>query len=150
VTRVFTSLDQVRAALGVSIGPSEQMVVSQERIDSFADITDDHQWIHTDPVRAATGPYGKPIAHGYLTLSLIPHFGRQLFSLEFGTARVNYGLNKVRFPAPARAGEPLWASVTFVDLSESNAGAMLTARYVLEAGSEKPACVAETLVLIAA
>jgi acyl dehydratase len=148
MTRVFTSLDDVRAMVGVPLGPSEPLVVTQERINIFADATDDSQWIHTDPLRAADGPYGTTIAHGYLTLSLIPQFGRRLFTLEFATARVNYGINKVRFPAPARVNEPLQATVTFTDVTETAAGALLTARYVIEAGSNKPACVAETLVLI--
>ncbi|MEV7663657.1 MaoC family dehydratase [Paenarthrobacter sp. NPDC089316] len=148
MTRVFTSLEDVRAAVGRPIGPTEPLVVSQDRINAFANATDDQQWIHTDPVRAAKGPYGGTIAHGYLTLSLIPQFGRHLFSLEFGTARINYGVNRVRFPAPARVNEALRATVTFVDVTEAPAGAVLTARYVIEASSDKPACVAETLVLI--
>ncbi|KHL01351.1 MaoC family dehydratase [Sinomonas humi] len=149
MTRRFTSLAELREALGEAIGPSEPLVVTQERIDAFADVTDDYQWIHTDPVQAATGPYGSTIAHGYLTLSLIPQFGRQLFSIEFGSARVNYGVNKVRFPSPTRVNDPLRATVTFADIAETAGGTMLTARYVIDAGSNKPACVAETLVLIA-
>ncbi|MBF6088415.1 MaoC family dehydratase [Nocardia cyriacigeorgica] len=148
MTRVFTSLDDIRAALGEQIGPSEPLVVDQERITAFADATGDQQWIHVDPERAATGPYGTTIAHGYLTLSLLPHFGRSLVSFEFGSARINYGVNKVRFPAAVPAGSELHASVTLSDIAESPAGALVTTKYVVWGGASKPACVAETLVLI--
>lgn len=148
MTRVFASADDVRASVGELIGPSAPFPIPQELICAFADATDDHQWIHTDEERASTGPYGTTIAHGFLTLSLIPQFGRQLFSLEFGTSRFNYGINRARFPAPVRAGERLRASVTFVETTEAERGLLLTARYVLTGYSEKPACVAETLVLV--
>lgn len=146
--RIFTSTDEVRAALGETIGPSEPLLIDQERITAFADTTDDQQWIHVDPERAATGPYGATIAHGYLTLSLLPHFGRQLFELDFGSARVNYGINKVRFPAPVPVQTQLRATVTFTEVTDGTAGTVLTAKYVIDAGAAKPACVAETLVLI--
>ena len=146
--RKFGSLAQVRAVRGEVIGPSEPLIVDQGRIDAFAVATGDHQWIHTDPVRAAAGPYGVTIAHGYLTLSLIPQFAAGLVSLDFGSARVNYGVNKVRFPAPVPVGSQLRATVTFTDINESAAGAVLTARYVIDGGAAKPACVAETLVLV--
>lgn len=148
MTRSFASLDEVRAALGEFIGPSAPLAVGQDRIHAFAEATGDHQWIHTDPVVAADGPYGTTIAHGYLTLSLLPQFGRELFALDFGSARVNYGVNKVRFPAPVPVGSLLRASVVFTDLAETPGGAVLTARYTIDAGADKPACVAETLVLV--
>lgn len=148
MTRVFTSVADVRAALGEPIGPSGPVVVDQGRISAFAEITDDPQWIHTDPQRAATGPYGATVAHGYLTLSLLPHFGRELFTLEFGSARVNYGVNKVRFPAPVRVGSALRATVTFTDVTDGPAGTVLTAAYVVDCGAAKPACAAEALILV--
>ena len=148
VTRTFTSIDEIRAALGETIGPTEPLTIEQDRIDAFATATGDHQWIHVDPERAADGPYGATIAHGYLTLSLIPQFAAQLVAIEFGTARINYGANKVRFPAPVPVGSQLRATVTFTDVAESAAGAVLTARYVIDGGGAKPACVAETLVLV--
>ena len=147
--RIFTSVAEVRSALGEPIGPTRPFVVDQRRIDAFAEVTDDAQWIHTDAQRAASGPYGATIAHGYLTLSLLPHFGRELFTLDFGSARVNYGVNKVRFPAPVPVGSALRATVTFTDVTESPAGSVLTARYVIDCGAAKPACVAEALVLAA-
>ncbi|GAB11350.1 putative 3-hydroxyacyl-thioester dehydratase [Gordonia araii NBRC 100433] len=149
MSRTFTSLDEARAAIGEEIGPSSPLVIDQERINAFADATGDHQWIHVDPERAKAGPFGTPIAHGFLTLSLIPLFGADLFNLDFGGARINYGANKVRFPSPVPVDSSLTATATFTDLSESAAGAVLTVKYVVSAdGAAKPACVAETLVVI--
>ncbi len=149
MTRAFASLDDVRAALGEEIGPSETITVDQARIDAFADATGDHQWIHVDPERAAAGPFGTTIAHGYLTLSLLPLFGADLFDLRFGGARVNYGANKVRFPSPVPVDSELTATATFTDLTESAAGAVLTVRYVVTvSGAAKPSLVADTLVVI--
>lgn len=147
--RTFTSLDEVRAALGEEIGPSAPIVIEQERVNAFADATGDHQWIHVDVERANAGPFGGPIAHGFLTLSLIPLFGAELFNIDFGGARINYGANKLRFPSPVPVGSELTATATFTELTESPAGAVLTVKYVISApGAPKPACVAETLVVI--
>ncbi len=145
----FHSFDEVRAALGVEFGPSPAMVVDQARVDGFAEVTGDDQWIHIDTERAAAGPYGATIAHGYLTLSLIPILARQLYELPFCRARVNYGLNKVRFPAPMLVGSVVRARSTFVDLVHNGATATLTVRHTIEAErSPKPVCVADTLVLL--
>jgi acyl dehydratase len=147
--RAFASLAELAGAAGESFGPSEPFVVEQPRINSFADATEDHQWIHTDPARAADGPFGAPIAHGYLTLSLIPYFARQLYSLDFAGARVNYGLNKVRFPAAVPVGSALTATATVVELRDEPSGGLLTMRFVLAAaGAPKPACIAETLTFL--
>ena len=148
MARIFTSIDDVRGAVGEPIGPSQPLTIDQHRIDVFAEITDDLQWIHTDPERAVNGPFGTTIAHGYLSLALLPHFGRELFNLDFGSARVNYGVNKVRFPTPIPVDSELRATVTFTDVSEVATGALVTAKYLLDAGSTKPACIAETLVLV--
>jgi len=149
MARTFTSLDDVRAAIGEENGPGPSLVVDQERINLFADATGDHQWIHVDPERAKEGPFGTPIAHGYLTLSLIPLLGADLIHFEFGGARINYGVNKVRFPSPVAVNSSLSATATITDVSESPAGAVLTVKYVVTAeGAPKPACVAETLVVI--
>lgn len=146
---VFASLEEVKRALDRPLGPSAWLTVGQERINAFADATGDHQWIHVDAERAVTGPFGRTIAHGYLTLSLIPHFSQQLFRLDLGQARVNYGVNKVRFPAPVPVGACLRAQAAFVDLRESPGGATLTTRCTIEIdGQPKPACVAETVTLI--
>ncbi|MCF8588923.1 MaoC family dehydratase [Gordonia sp. HY285] len=149
MSHVFATLDDVRAALGTEIGPSAPIVVEQERINQFADATGDHQWIHVDPERAASGPYGTTIAHGYLTLSLLPSFGSDLVSFDFGSARINYGANKVRFPAPVPVGSSLTATVTIVDIAEKPGSATVTARYTVTVdGAAKPSCIAETLVVI--
>lgn len=147
--RTFNSLDEVRAALGVELGPSGPLLVEQNRIDGFAEFTGDDQWIHVDAERAAKGPYGATIAHGYLTLSLIPVLARQIFDLPFARARINYGVNKVRFPAPLPVGSVVRLRSTFVDLAESGATATLTVRHAVETEqSPKPVCVAEALVLL--
>ena len=98
--RTFTTLDEVAAAAGSEIGTSEWLDVDQARIDAFADATLDHQWIHVDVDRAGTGPFGTTIAHGFLTLSLLPHFASQVFRRGAPGARLTYGLDKVRFPCP--------------------------------------------------
>jgi acyl dehydratase len=147
--RAFASLDELAAAVGATFGPTEPFVVDQVRIGGFADATEDHQWIHVDPIRAADGPFGATIAHGYLTLSLIPYFARQLYSLDFAAARVNYGLNKVRFPSPVPVGSALRATATVVELREEPSGALLTMRFLVQAdGAAKPACTAETLTFV--
>ncbi|KFZ77040.1 enoyl-CoA hydratase [Amycolatopsis sp. MJM2582] len=149
MTRVFASAEEVQAALGQEIGPTEWLTINQLRIDAFAATTEDDQWIHTDPAKAASGPFGATIAHGFLTLSLIPRFAKELYRLDFGTARINYGLGKVRFPAPVPVGSRLRASATFTDLQPGTAGVTVTTRYVVELdGAAKPACVAETLVVV--
>ena len=101
--RVFTTLDEIAAAAGEELGTSDWLVIDQDRVDTFADATGDHQWIHVDVERAAAGPFGGTIAHGYLTLSLLPVLGSQVFALETPGAKLNYGVNKVRFPNPVRS-----------------------------------------------
>ena len=108
--RTFTSLDELAGAAGEDLGSTDWLEVSQDRVDLFADATDDHQWIHVDAERAAAGPFGGTIAHGFLTLSLIPFFASQLFDFETPGARLNYGLNKVRFPNPVKVGARVRAS----------------------------------------
>ena len=149
--RVFTTLDEVAAAAGQELGTSDWVEITQERVDRFADATGDHQWIHVDQERAATGPFGGTIAHGYLTVSLVPWLGSQVFSLETPGAKLNYGVNKVRFPNPVRVGKRIRAHVAIGEVSEIPAGRQLTLRYTVEIeGEAKPACVAETVVLLLA
>ena len=147
--RVFTSLDEVSAANGEELGTSEWLTIEQERVDQFAEATGDHQWIHVDVERAASGPFGGTIAHGYLTLSLVPYLGSQVFSLETPGAKLNYGVNKVRFPHPVRVGKRVRAHVSIADVADLPTGKQLTLRYTVEIEDEaKPACVAETVVLL--
>jgi acyl dehydratase len=147
--RVFTSLEEISAVSGQEIGVSDWLEIDQARVDGFADATGDHQWIHVDVARAVEGPFGGTIAHGYLTLSLIPFLGSQIFALETPGPKLNYGLNKVRFPAPVRVGKRIRARASVVALADVASGAQATFGWVLEIeGETKPACVAETVVLL--
>ena len=147
--RVFRSLAEIDAAVGEEMGPTEWMTISQDRVNTFADATGDHQWIHVDVPRAASGPFGGTIAHGYLTLSLLPVFASQLFHIETMGAKLNYGVNKVRFPHPVPVGSSIRATATIAEVSDVPAGKQLITRYVIEIEDvAKPACVAETVVLL--
>jgi acyl dehydratase len=131
---------------GLELGPSEWREITQERVNGFADATGDHQWIHVDPERAATGPFGGTIAHGYLTLSMLPEAGFALMHVEDASAAINYGLNKVRFPAPVPVGSRIRTSYRIADVAEVAGGVQVTTTATVEReGSEKPVCVAETL-----
>ncbi|MFH8618523.1 MaoC family dehydratase [Streptomyces sp. NPDC017979] len=144
--RIFTSADELRAAVGEELGHSGWLEVDQQRIDLFAEATGDHQWIHVDPERAKDGPFGSTIAHGYLTLSLLPVFVPQVLRVEGMKMGLNYGTNKVRFPAPVPVGSRLRASVALTEVSEAGGGVQVTARVTVEReGGTKPVCVAESV-----
>ena len=147
--RVFNGLDDLRASVGTSLGTSEWHLVTQEQVNLFAGATGDHQWIHVDPERAAAGPFGGPIAHGFLTLSMIPMLLWQVFSIEGVRMMVNYGLNKVRFPSAALVGSQVRANVDVVSVTDTPHGAQVVMAVTVErAGGDKPVCVAETITLI--
>jgi acyl dehydratase len=147
--RVFGSLEELTAAVGEEIGPTDWVTVTQKQVDLFADATGDHQWIHVDRARAAAGPFGGTIAHGYLTLSLVPMLAAQLFHIDTMGAKLNYGVNKVRFPHPVPVGSRIRARATIAEVTDVAAGKQMVTRYVLEIEDvEKPACVAETVVLL--
>jgi len=147
--RTFTDVEQLAAAVGEELGTSDWFEVTQERVDQFADATDDHQWIHVDEERAAQGPFGGTIAHGYMTVSLIPALSHTIFSVETPGPRLNYGLNKVRFPNPVKVGSRVRGHATLAELVDVPAGKQLVVRYTIEIEDEdKPACVAETVVLL--
>ena len=142
----FADLDALRAAVGTEIGVSDWMTIEQDRIDTFADATDDHQWIHVDLERAARGPFGTTIAHGFLTLSLVAALAGQVYRVDGVRMAVNYGLNKVRFPAPLRSGSRVRAGVELLEVKEIQGGVQVQARVAVEAeGAPKPCCVAETV-----
>ncbi|WP_405733167.1 MaoC family dehydratase [Streptomyces sp. NBC_01537] len=144
--RTFASLDELRAAVGEELGTSDWLEVDQKRIDLFAEATGDHQWIHVDPEKAATGPFGTTIAHGYLTLSLIPQFTFTLLKVEGVKMGVNYGVNKVRFPSPVPVGSRLRASSRLAEVTEVPGGAQIVTVVTIEReGGDKPVCVAETV-----
>jgi len=149
--RVLDDLDELGRITGEELGVSDWLEIDQDRVDRFADATGDHQWIHVDVERAAAGPFGGTIAHGYLTLSLLPYLGAQVFALETPGARLNYGVNKVRFPSPVRVGSRVRSRVTMGEVTDLPQGKQLTLRHIVEIeGQDKPACVAETVVLLLA
>ena len=149
--RTFSTVEEIESAVGEEIGTTEWVEITQDRVDKFADATDDHQWIHVDRERAAEGPFGGTIAHGYLTLSLIPWFGSQLFALANPGAKLNYGVNKVRFPNPVKVGAKIRATAKVNEVTAMSAGHQLTMGFTIEIEAEdKPACVAETVVLLLA
>ncbi|MCL7460278.1 MaoC family dehydratase [Micromonospora echinofusca] len=144
--RTFDSLDDLAAAVGQTLGPGPWQRIDQGRVDLFADATDDHQWIHLDPQRAATGPYGGTIAHGYLTLSLLPALVGRLYRVRGVRMGVNYGLNRVRFPAPVRVGTAVRAVASIAEVSPVAGGVQLVTAVTVECDAGgKPVCVAETV-----
>jgi acyl dehydratase len=147
--RVFETFDELKSAIGEELGHSDWLEVTQERVDKFADATGDHQWIHVDVERATDGPFGGTIAHGYMTLSLIPQFGAQIFGLETPGAKLNYGVNKVRFPSPVKVGSRIRGTASIAEVTDIPAGKQMVTKFVVEIeGQDKPACVAETVVLL--
>jgi acyl dehydratase len=144
---VFESPAALEKAVGTRLGQSEWLEVTQQRVNLFADATDDHQWIHVDPERARAGPFGAPIAHGYLTLALVSRFLPQIVAVEGVAMGVNYGVDKVRFPAPVRVGARVRGSGELVEAARQKDGSVQAKiRVTVEIeGSEKPACVAETI-----
>ncbi len=151
----FRDLDQLRAAAGTHLGHSEWLLVDQQRVDTFAEATGDHQWIHVDQERAADGPFGTTIAHGYLTLSLLPALVASLVEYSGWRVKVNYGSNKVRFPAPVPVGSRVRAGLTILAVDETSAGTQVTSHVLVEVESAdgvralKPALVAEIITLLA-
>lgn len=144
--RKFASLEELASCLGQEVGTSEWITVTQQHIDEFAEATGDRQWIHVDPVRAAAGPFGTTIAHGFLTLSLLPRMFATAIRFEKMRMGVNYGLNKVRFPAPVPVGSRLRGHFKLVSFEPIEGGAQITMEVTMEReGSAKPVCVAESL-----
>jgi adenylate kinase len=148
MTYWFANPSQLLEQAGKQLGTSDWVLIGQDRIDGFADITGDHQWIHVDVIRAASGPFGTTVAHGYLTLALAPVLLQQVVTVEGVNAVVNYGLNRVRFPAPVPVGSRVRGHVTLV--SASRRGDAVEAVFALTVeidGGSRPACVAELVVL---
>ena len=146
---VFPDVDALLHATGTHLGHSDWVTIDQSRIDLFADATGDHQWIHVDEARAKAGPFGTTIAHGYLTLSMTNLFLPQLITVENISMGINYGVNKVRFPSPLPVGSRIRSHVVMGEVTDLPAGKQLTLRHTIEIeGTAKPACVAETVVLL--
>lgn len=142
----FGSADEILAATGSRLGESDWLLIDQQRIDLFAEAVGDHQWIHVDPVRAAAGPFGACIAHGYLTLSLASYFLPQMVQINNMRMGVNYGCDKIRFPAAVRVGARLRAVGELIRAEPVGDGVQATIRLTMEIeGEERPACVVDTI-----
>jgi acyl dehydratase len=149
MTQVMNTVDELTAAVGQHLGHSSWLTIDQDRINLFADATGDHQWIHVDPDRAAGGPFGRPVAHGYLTLSLVPVLVSEVIDYAGWGTKINYGSNKIRFPAAVPVGSRLRAGVEVLDVREVSSGLQVTNRVTVEIdGTDRPALVAETLTLL--
>ena len=146
--KTFNSYAELRACAGQEVAVTDWTTITQEQVNLFADATGDHQWIHVDPVQAAQGPFGAPIAHGFLSLSLLPLFFSQAVHIAGATMGVNYGLNKVRFPAPVPVGSRLRAHIKLLAAEPVQPdGMQMTWEVTVEReGGDKPVCVAESLV----
>jgi acyl dehydratase len=137
---------ELLASTGADLGTTAWVEIGQDRIDGFADATGDHQWIHVDPVRAAAGPFGATIAHGYLTLSLVNLFLPDLLRVQGATHGVNYGLDRVRFPAPVPVGSRLRGHGMIVSAEQVRTGVQVVVRVSVQIeGADRPACVADTI-----
>ncbi len=147
--RHFGSAAELSAAAGENLGASAWHTVTQAQIDTFARATGDEQWIHVDAERARNGPFGTTVAHGYLTLSLLPVLTREIFTVDGARMVINYGLNRVRFPAPLRSGSEVRAQISLAAVDASPERVQLVSRATISArGEEKPCCVAETVTLV--
>jgi acyl dehydratase len=145
--RTVNGIEELEGLVGQELGTSEWHEIAQERVNAFADATGDHQWIHVDPERAAAGPFGGTIAHGYLTLSLLPMLMSEIWNVEGVRMGINYGLNRVRFPAPVPVGSRVRATSALKELTQVDGGVQLVVETTIEVdGGSKPVCVAESLV----
>jgi acyl dehydratase len=144
--KVFSDKQEILDAKGETLGTSDWLTITQEQVNTFADATHDHQWIHVDVEKANQGPFGGPIAHGFLTLSLLPKLNSETYRVDNAKMGINYGLNKVRFPTPVPVGARVRATTELVDVSEIEGGLQLAVKATVEIENEaKPACVAEFL-----
>jgi acyl dehydratase len=149
VVHRFETRADLDAAVGQHLGHSEWLTIDQQRIDLFAEATGDHQWIHVDPQRAAAGPYGSTVAHGYLTLALVPAMVAEVVEYAGWPAKLNYGSDKVRFPAPVPVGSWVRARVEVLAVRDVSAGTQVVSRVTVEIdGTDRPALVAETITLL--
>jgi acyl dehydratase len=147
--RVFNGIEELEKAVGEHLGYSDWHTVTQERVNLFADATGDHQWIHVDTEKAKAGPFGGTIAHGYMTLSLIPMLNAQIYRVDGLSMGINYGTNKVRFPAPVPVGSRVRAGAELVEMNATPQGAQAVLRTTIEVeDGQKPACVADSVVVL--
>jgi acyl dehydratase len=145
--KVLEGIEGVRAMDGQELGVGSWRLIDQERVNQFADVTDDHQWIHVDVERARSGPFQTTIAHGFLTLSLVPSMSTEVVQVEGIRMAINYGLNRVRFPAPVPVGSRIRANVKNLSVEEVQGGLQVVNQVTVEVeGQTKPGCVAETVI----
>ncbi len=145
-TRTINGLDELHTLVGEHLGYSDLLEITQDRVNQFAEATGDFQWIHVDVEKAKLGPFGGPIAHGYLTLSLGPMLGDQVWTVSGVSMGVNYGIDTLRFPAPVPVGASLRLGVKVLDVTEIDGGAQAKMEYTFEVdGATKPSCVADVL-----
>jgi len=146
MTRIVTGLEEIKALAGEDLGASDWLEITQGRVNTFADATGDHQWIHVDVERAKQGPFGAPIAHGYLTLSLVIPLFNQLLTIDGVTMSINYGLERVRFPSPVKVGAKIRLAGKVDSVKDAGSGVEMLVDFTVEVeGSDKPACVARAL-----
>jgi acyl dehydratase len=147
--RVFNGIADLEKAVGTHLGHSEWHTIDQDQIDAFAAATGDHQWIHVDPAKAAEGPFGSTVAHGFLTLSLVPMLTWQVYTIEGVKMVVNYGADKLRFPSPVPVGSRVRAGVELTSVTQSKLGYQVALRVTIERdGGDKPACVVDMLAVV--
>lgn len=143
----FASMEELKQAKGVVLEAARTITATQSRIDAFADVTEDHQWIHVDPDRAAAGPFGATIAHGFLTLSLLAPFIAELLVVKGVSSSINYGLNRVRFPSPVPSGTELGARGRVLDVIDRSGSVDAVVEVTIGApGADRPACIAESII----
>lgn len=147
--RTFNGIGELKAAVGTHLGYSAWHTITQAQIDGFAEHTGDRQWIHVDPVKAAEGPFGGTIAHGLLTLSLVPMLAWQVYEVQGLSAALNYGADKLRFPSPVPVGSRVRAGVELLDVASVRLGYQVSTKVTVERdGSDKPACVVDMLAVV--
>ena len=147
--RVFDGIADLEKAVGTHLGYSEWHTIDQDQIDAFAAATGDHQWIHVDPTKAAEGPFGSTVTHGFLTLSLVPMLTWQVYEVEGVKMAVNYGADKLRFPSPVPVGSRVRAAVELTSVTPNKLGYQVATRVTIELdGSDKPACVVDMLAVV--
>lgn len=147
--RVFDGIAELEQAVGTHLGYSEWHTIDQARIDAFADATGDHQWIHVDPARAADGPFGSTIAHGFLTLSLLPMLTAEVYQVQGVKMGINYGADKLRFPSAVPVGAKVRAGIELMAVTPNALGYQVATRVTIEReGGDKPACVIDILAVV--
>lgn len=145
----FTSVEEITNAIGKNLGSTEWVEITQDDVNGFADVTGDHQWIHIDVERAKASSFGGTIVHGFMTLSFLPRFGGELFEFDMGSAKLNYGLEKVRFLAQLPVGDRIRGSAEITSVVEQASGTRVNTQWTIEReNGDRPVCVAESVTLI--